>query len=116
MLIETPEQEYSHAASFALTMPLEFDGAGEPRVVVDLEVEAGVVGIGCTAADYSSYVDREAFVPSGVRRKVYVPVGAPGAASHLMLRNVSSDGRSVARIHGIEVRRVSAAEEVLKNF
>ena len=76
--------------SFGLTMPLELGGAGKRRVVVDLEVEVGAVGIGCTTADYSAYVDREVFVPSGIRRKVFVPVGALGAAGHLMFRNAQS--------------------------
>ena len=108
VVIETNEQERSNAAAFALTMPLELSGAGEPRVVVDLEIDAGALGLGCTTADYSSYVDREVFVPAGVRRKVYVPVGRPGAACHLMVRNGNPDGRSVARIHRIEFRRVTA--------
>jgi MoaA/NifB/PqqE/SkfB family radical SAM enzyme len=40
-----------------------------------------------------------------MRRKVYVPIGAPGAASQVMLRNASPDGRSLARIHAIAVHR-----------
>src|SRR5208283_3398235 len=92
------------------------DGTGEPRVVVDFEVEAGAFGVGCTTADYSSFVDREVYVPAGMRRKIYVPIGAPGAASHVMFRNASRDGRSVARIHGIEIRRATAAEEIAEQL
>ena len=88
------------------------NGTGELRVVVDLEVKDGEIGVGCTTADYGSYVDREVFVASGMRRKVYVPIGASGAASHVMLRNASPQGRSLARVNGLEIRRVTAAEEI----
>ena len=108
----TDEARWSYAVSFELDAAKSLRGTGEPRAVFDLEVEDGEIGIGCTTADYTSYLDREVFVPSGMRRKVYVPIGAPGAASHLMLRNVSVRGRSVARVHGLEFRRVTAAEEI----
>ena len=109
--VETEDAKWAYAVSYKLYAPPALDGAGEPRVVVDLEVEEGTFGVGCTTADYSSYVDREVLVPSGKRRKVYVPVGKPGAAFHVMLRNGSPVGRSVARIRGSEIRRVTAAEE-----
>jgi hypothetical protein len=48
----------------------------------------------------------------GLRCKVYVPVGEPGAAASLMLRNADSKGRSVARIYGVEIRPVSSVEEM----
>jgi hypothetical protein len=108
--VETDEAMWSYAVSFDLDPLPSLDRAGERRVVVDLEVEAGAIGVGCTTAGYSSYIDREVFVSSGTRRKVYLPIGAPLAASHLMFRNVSPGGRSVARIHAVENRHVSAAE------
>src|SRR5262249_52590263 len=114
--VETDDTLWSYAASFELYASRSRAGAGEPRVVVDLEVAAGAFGIGCMTTDYSSYVDREVFVPTGMRRKVYVPIGAPGAASHLMLRNASQNGRSATRIHGIEIRRVTAAEEIAEHL
>ena len=95
-----------------LGRPKNVSGIGVPRVVIDLEVEAGEVGIGCTTADYSSFVDREALARVGMRRKIYVPTGAPDAALHLTLRNVSPNGRSALRVHGIEVRSVSVEEEI----
>src|SRR5205085_9482202 len=70
ILIETDEQESSNATAFGLTVPLQLAGAGEPRIVVDLEVESGAVGIGHTGADSSSYDEREFYVPSGMRRKL----------------------------------------------
>ena len=112
--VETEEAKWAYAASFGLDAPQSLDGAGEPRVVIDLEVQVGTFGVGCTTADYSNFVDREVFVPSGMRRKVYVPIGAAGAARHLMLRNANPEGRSVARIHNVEFRRVTA-EEVQNN-
>ena len=116
ILVETHEQEYSDAVSFGLTTPQEMEDAGAQHVVLNLQVEAGALSIGCTAVDHVCYVDREVYAPSGLRRKVYVPLGSPGAAAHLMVRNANPRGRSVARIHGIEIRRLSAAEELQENL
>ena len=107
-MIETDEQESSNAVSFDLTIGPELGGAGMRRVTVELEVEVGSVGIGCMTADYSGYVDREVFMSSGIKRKVYVPVGPLGAANQLMFRNVSRRGRSVVRVHDIAINRVEA--------
>lgn len=104
--VETEDAMASYAVSFVLDTPRKLDGVGEPRVVVDLEVVKGVIGIGCTRADYRSWLDRVQVVPTGKRREVYVPFGAPFAGSHLVFANYSSQGRSVAHIHGIEIRRV----------
>jgi hypothetical protein len=114
--VEADESVWSYAASFNLSALASLNGAGEPRVVADLEVEDGEIGVGCTTADYTSYVDREVLVPSGMRRKVYVPIGAPGAASHVMLRNASTHGRSVACVRDLEIRRVTAAEEIQEHL
>jgi len=103
--VETDDVMYSYAVSFALD-PLSLDHAGEIRVVVDLEVEAGVIGVACTTLDYSSFVDDEVFVPAGVRHEVYVGTGGHLAAHHLVVRNMNPDGRSVASIRGIDVRRL----------
>ena len=111
-LVETDEAKWSYALSFRLCPSQGSAGTGQPRVVVDLEVETGAISIGCMAADLTSYVDRELYVPSGMRGRVYVPIGEPGAASYLMFRNASADGRSSVRIHGIEIRRVAASEEI----
>jgi hypothetical protein len=114
--VETGELDGSYAASFGLTWPLDLTGIGMPRVVVDVEVESGRLGIGCMTADHSSFVDREQFVSAGMRRKVYVPVGEPGAAASLMLRNGSPSGRSVARIHEIQFRRIDPRKENWENL
>jgi hypothetical protein len=110
--VETGALHGSNAASFDLTWPLDLTGIGMPRVVVDVEVESGTLGIGCMTADQSSFVDREQFVSAGLRRKVYVPVGELGAAASLMLRNADANGRSVARIYDVEIRQVSSVEEI----
>src|ERR1700685_2996481 len=92
--VETEDANWSYAVSFDLHNADGLEGVGEPRAVIQLEVEAGAVGMGCATADFSGFVDREISVPFGMRGKVYVPLGAPGSASHLVLRNVSNEGRS----------------------
>ena len=103
IVLETEGTPWSYAASFQFDASRCLHGVGEPGLIVDLEIQAGTVGIGCTTKDFSSYVGRELFVSSGIRRKIFVPVGAPGSVGHLMIRNSGSVGRSVARIHGIEL-------------
>lgn len=107
--VETEETPASFAASFVLNTPRDLDGVGEPRVVVDLEVLKGAIGVGCTNADYTSWLDRIQIVPMGRRREVYVPFGAPFAPAHLVFANYSSEGPSIVHIHDIEVRRMPLA-------
>lgn len=108
--VETEEERWAYAVSFRLHVPPSLDGFGELGVTVDLEVQVGEIGIACTTADFSSFVDREVFVSSGMRRRVVVPIGAPGAASHLMFRNANPRGRSITHIHGVELCREASAE------
>jgi hypothetical protein len=110
--VETDEARWSYAVSFDLSPLRTEDAFGEIRVVVDVEVGSGTLGIGCMTIDHSGFVDREQFVPAGLRRKVHVPVGEPGAAASLMLRNADMNGRSVARIYDVEIRQVSPVEEI----
>jgi hypothetical protein len=112
LTVETEDPRWSFAASFALAQLPSLEGSGEPRAIVDIEVEIGAIGLGCVTADYSSFLDREVTVPAGVRRKAFVPIGAAATVSHLVLRNVSADGSSKARIYGIEIKRISATEEL----
>lgn len=102
IVVETEETLWSYAVSFQFDASRCFDGADEAGLIIDLEVQVGTVGIGCTTKDFSSYVDRELHVSAGQRRKIFVPIGAPDAASQLMIRNCNSSGRSRARIYGID--------------
>ena len=105
IIVQTATEPWSYAASFKLSLPDELkDEATERlRVVVDLQVESGLVGVGCLNADLTSYVDRELELPAGSRRKVYVPTGERGSAASLMIRNASTKGEcSRVRIYGIE--------------
>jgi len=104
--VETEDAFGSFAVSFVLETPQSLSGVGEPRVVIDLEVIKGVIGVGCTNADYTSWLDHMQVVSTGRRTKVYVPFGAPFSVSHLVFANYSPEGHSVVHIHGIEIRRV----------
>ena len=100
--LETSAHDGGYAVSFSLAIPLSTYTAGL-RVVVDIEVESGAIGIGCMREDFSAFVDVEQTISPGPRRKAYVALGAPGAAKQLMVRNASHHGVSVARVYGIEV-------------
>jgi hypothetical protein len=108
--LDTTAHDGAYAVSFVLDITAT---AYRPdlRIVVDIAVDAGAIGIGCMVHDCSAFVDTEQTILAGRRRKVYVAMGAPGIARHLMLRNGSHAGPSVARVHAIEVRQVEPDEE-----
>ena len=109
-LLQTIPGNGSYAVSFSLS---ELSALRKPnlRVIVDIEVERGAIGIGCMVDDCSAFVDAEQTIEAGRRRMIYVAMGAPGAAKQLMLRNGSPGGASIARIHAIEARSVEPGEE-----
>src|ERR1700683_2986858 len=75
--VETIADDGAYAVSFRLDIAA---AAYRPdlRIMVDIGVEAGVIGVGCMVQDYSAFVDDEQIITAGPRRKVYVAVGAPG--------------------------------------
>jgi hypothetical protein len=101
-LLETSAHDGGYAVSFPLGIPLSFANKS-PQVIVDMEVREGSVGVGCVSDDLSAFTDVEHVVSVCPRRKIYVGVGALGAATHLMIRNARADGASVVYVHGIEV-------------
>ncbi len=108
--LETSAEDGGYAVSYELCVPVAGNGT-RFRIVVDLEVESGAIGIGCMNESVAAFVDVEQTIPAGPRRKVYVGTGAAGTARRLMLRNASHDGASAARVHEIELREVDADEE-----
>lgn len=108
--VETIAHDGGYAVSFGIDIS---PSAHHPnlRIIVDIAVETGAIGIGCLSQDFSSFVDVENLISVGPRRKIYVAAGVPGSAKHLILRNASHEGASVARVHGIEIRHVDAGEE-----
>lgn len=105
--VETDDPMGSYAISFALVVSRSFDASGRDWLVIDVQVERGVIGIGCTNSDYTSWLDEVEVVHAGARRKISVSFGTASAPSHLVFCNYSPDGRSQARIHGIELRRAT---------
>ena len=108
--VETIAHDGGYAVSFPLDIP-EFAYHANLRIVVDIAVDTGAIGIGCLCRDFSSFVGTENVVSPGPRRRVHIAAGVPCAAQYLMLRNASHEGASVARIYGIELRHVDAGEE-----
>lgn len=103
--VETDPRMWSYAISFALDPLSMIERPDQLFIAVDVEVEEGSIGIGCADVECSSYIDGQVYVSAGARCKVCVAVGRPLAAHHLLVRNVSPCGRSVARIYGIELQR-----------
>lgn len=98
--LETIAHDGAYAVSFRVEAP-EGPDRFDLRAVVDIEVESGAVGIGLLSADYSSFLGVESVILCGSRRKVSLPMA--DAAKHLMLRNASHDGASIARVYGISL-------------
>jgi hypothetical protein len=107
--LETTPDDGGYAVSFGLDVPASAYG-GNLRVIVDVAVQSGAIGIGCLCHDLSAFVGVEQVIPAGARGKVYVAPGVPGAARHLMLRNANHDGASVACVYGIEVLQLDAGQ------
>ena len=117
--VQTGIEPWSYAASFKLTLPdmLVERSSQTLRVIIDLQVECGVIGAGCLSADLSSYTDLELKLPAGSRRKVYVPIGERGSAARLMIRNANPTGEcSQVHIYGIEFRWVDQEEKSQENL
>jgi hypothetical protein len=108
--LETIAHDGGYAVSFGIDLPASAHRT-DLHIVVDIAVDTGAVGIGCVSHDYAAFVDAENVIPVGPRCKVYVATGAPGTAKHLMFRNASHDGASVARIYGIEMLQVDAGQK-----
>ena len=109
--IETPRGSGHYAVSYPLSIPVGVTTTANAsfRIVVDVEVEAGRIGLACATADLSSFVARELKAEAGARRKLYVPATHHGAA--LVIRNMNSAGqRSAAKVFGIDVRAVDTNE------
>ena len=114
VIVQTAIEPWSYAASFKLSLPDELNGelSERLRVVVDLQVEFGLIGVGCLNDDLTQYVDRELELPVGNRRTVYVSTGKHGSAASLMIRNASTKGEcSRVHVYGIETRWVKQEEE-----
>jgi hypothetical protein len=73
----------------------------------------GAIGLGGVSDDYSSFVAPESVIAAGERRKVSVAMGESSMARHLMLRNASHHGASVARFYAIELAQHHLADDEL---
>lgn len=100
--VETIAHDGAYAISFRFEL-LKSARRSDLRAVVDIEVERGAIGVGFLSDDYSSFVGVETVISSGLRRKVSIALSDAGGAKHLMLRNASHDGASVARVYGIDL-------------
>lgn len=110
--LETIAHDGAYGVSFRIEIPKR-ERRSDLRVVVDIEVESGAIGIGLVSGDFSSFVGAESVISAGPRRTVYVVMDDHDATAHLMLRNASHKGVSVARVLNIEIRNVDPAEERL---
>ena len=108
--LETSAHDGGYAVSFCLDIPVAAYRA-DLRVIVDIEVESGAIGVGCMCTDFSAFVGVEQMILGGRRRKVFVATGTADTAKHLMLRNASHEGVSLACVYGIELRHIDASDE-----
>jgi len=100
--LETIAHDGAYAVSFRLQIP-ESARRSDLRGVVDIEVENGAIGIGFLPDDYSSFLGVESVISSGSRRKVSIVLPDANLVNHLMLRNASHNGASVARLFGVDL-------------
>ncbi len=108
--VETIAHDGALAVSFSLDIPAAAYRA-DLRVIVDIEVESGAIGVGCMCQDFSAFVGVEQTILDRRRRKIFVPTGIAGTTRHLVLRNAGHEGASTACIYGIDLRHVDASDE-----
>jgi FkbM family methyltransferase len=110
----TGEPQWAYSVAFA--MPAEFEPDPDLRILIELEVLKGRVGVGCLSKD-GQYIGPERQIGPGGRRALLLPVSDPTKLAEIMLRNASADtGRSTARVYGVKVGRLidhAAAETVI---
>src|SRR5690349_754636 len=70
--VETQKECWSYAVSFDLAIAAERARTGGDAfaIEVDLEVENGWIGVGCTNAAADTFIGREVIVAAGKRRLV----------------------------------------------
>jgi SAM-dependent methyltransferase len=105
--VVTPSRQWSYSFSCSVDRGMTNGHGGTlraSRFVVDVEVLHGQVGLGWTLAGTGAFL-MEKFVSEG-RASVVLPVAQDTALERLVLRNASSDGAAVARIHSVRAEEV----------
>jgi FkbM family methyltransferase len=106
--ITTGPAEWSYAVGFPMPVVLEADPA--LRVVMDVEVLSGRVGLGCLS-HAGQYIGPERQIGPGGRRALLLPVTDPSNLEQVMVRNVSAEGSpSVVRVFGVKVGVLEAED------
>ena len=99
--VVTAEPQWAYSVAFA--MPSELEPDPSLRILIDLEVLNGRIGVGCLGRD-GQYSGPERQISPGGRRAVLLPVSDPANLVEVMLRNGSAQGqRSTVRIHGLKI-------------
>jgi FkbM family methyltransferase len=104
LVVRSPAPQWAYAASFQrLDTPT-------PRtsllIVVTLQVRTGRVGIGCLTLDHAAFLDEVFVGPTPEPTRAEVVIVEPAAMGSLVIRNVSADGDSEARIISIETQAI----------
>lgn len=101
--IEVLTQEGQWA--FSISFPVQLDLPSDPtlRVMLDVEVISGRVGVGCMERDWQ-FIGPERQIGPGARRALLLPITDPAHLSSVMVRNVREDGkRSTFRVFGVKI-------------
>ena len=95
MTVETAEGAWHYAVSF-LPQPAIADADGvvatSGRFVFDITVNRGVIGIGWTGSDGSTFLQEH--YSTGANRRVALPIAAGQRVGRLIFRNASNSGSS----------------------
>lgn len=101
--VETASERWSNALSFGLQAPVRnVDDNDSVIIECRVRVAHGVVGIGVTARDGSTFLSKEHVVSAGGTSKVRIFIETPAEAHHLTFRNVAKGSSS--RVEILELR------------
>ena len=90
--IEVVTAEPQWAYSAAVIMPSELESDPSLRILIDLEVLDGRIGVGCLGKD-GQYIGPERQIGPSGHRAVLLPVSDPSNLIEVMLRNGSAQGQ-----------------------
>jgi FkbM family methyltransferase len=106
--VTTPAAQWAYAVGF----PAPVDLAPNPalRVLMDVQVTAGRVGIGCLSSE-GAYIGPERQIGAGGRRSVLLPVTDPANLAQVMVRNSNPEGAaSTVQIFGVKIGLLEEGE------
>ncbi len=101
--IQTPAGPWEYGATLRIPQQLSIEHPGAAYIRVRVRVDEGILGVGATAADGSTFIDRQFFSSSAETREVYLAVPALKDALQIVFCNGDRKASSSGLVSSIEI-------------